>query len=94
MEPGWSQREEGREVRENEVVDRSAGSGGLKVRERQPDWGGDQNPGILLFCRPRSQGQKKEEGRGKGRGLCSCRRARWVRNEVRGIPALPRLPPN
>lgn len=60
MEPGWSQREEGREVRENEVVDRSAGSGGLKVRERQPDWGGDHNPGILLFCRPRSQGQKKE----------------------------------
>lgn len=43
MEPGWSQREEGREVRENEVVDRSAGSGGLKVRERQPDWGGDRS---------------------------------------------------
>lgn len=30
MEPGWSQREEGRDLRENEVVDRSAGSGGVK----------------------------------------------------------------
>lgn len=67
---------------------------GLRVREKEPDWCGDQNPIILLYSRPRSQGWKKEEGRGKGRDIAAVGGPWWVRNKVRGTLALPLLPPN
>lgn len=40
MEPGWSQRE-GKELTENEVVNNQQAVVGLRVREWQPDLGGD-----------------------------------------------------
>ena len=92
MEPGWSQRLEGRDLRENGWIDQQAVVG-LRVRERKPDWSGGSEPRHPAFQLPKVPGPEKRR-RGKGRGLCSCRRARWVRSKVGGIRALPCLPPN
>ena len=63
MEPGWSQREEGRDLRENEVGDKSAGSGGVKGQGEaaRPESG----IRTQASCFPVAQGPWAKEGRGK-----------------------------
>lgn len=64
---------------------------GLRVRERQPDSGGDQNPGILLFSRPRSQVGKERMGKGKVEALAAVGRSALVgEKQGQGHPGPPR----